>query len=470
MSQLQAFLNVLQTSELNKIKKVRIIGKEKKVFDYIYAYRHKELPEVEKICNDLGITSTHFYKICSVLMDKFYDELIPERGYNLLYFLNRKDLYSHFTHEMLMQEKEMVKEGVSKAELEEFYLKGFTFLQRVFAKNLDEELILKYGEKYLSAKTNKQEHDEYYVRCSYLATKLFLLKATKKDIETSVEVLNELEKIEKVLEKTSNILAKFQMNRAFSVYFNHCSSHPQKVISYLNDNLRLIEASPELFTREEQVLIKCKIAEMYYMDSDFDKAFHEYFVNFQLYSDVLNNDFYHHAKFAQVALIVEKYDFAKELIENRFNVFIESKQAGIGTMGSLLLAKYYLLKGPNANALKYIQLAKKLIGKSFYIQYELEARILENIYFILRKDMKSAKSLLKKNIKFMNSKGFNLKNSEMIYVFVLLQEILKSDFKEKRFTNRLQNKYNLLHKSYAAVYGKLLEIVMETVNEEVAVG
>lgn len=466
MSQLQAFLNVLQPNEINKLKKVRLIGKEKRVFDFIYSYRYKELPDVEMICDEIGITTTHFYKICSVLMDKFYEELIPGRGYNLLFYLNRKDLYSHFTHEMLMQEKELLKSGASKSEIELFYSRCFELLQRVSAKNLDEDLILSYGEKYLKSKNNKIEHDEYFVRNSYLATKLYLLKATRKDIETSKEIFEELTKTEAVLANSKNIKAKFQLNKAMSVYYNHSTGEPQKVIQYLNQNLKLIEANKAEFGEEELALTKCKIAEMYYMDSDFDKSFSEYFTNFNLYREVLLNDFYHHAKFAQVALIVGKYDFAKEIIENRFNIFIESKQPGTGTMGSLLFAKYYLLTGEHATANKYIQQAKKLISKSFYIQYEFETRILENIYFILRDDVKQAKSLLKKNIKFMNSKGFNMKNSEMIYVFVLLQEILKPDFAERRLNLRLQSKYDLLNKSYAAVYGKLLRIVMDSVKNE----
>ncbi len=465
MSQLQSFLNVLQPTEISKLKKIRLIGKEKRVFDFIYSFRYKELPEVEDICKEMEITSTHFYKICSVLMDKFYDELIPERGYNLLFYLNRKDLYNHFTHEMLMQEKDMLKEGETKAVLEHFYSKCFELLQRVSAKNLDEDLIISYGEKYLAIKKDKKEHDEFYVRNSFLATKLYLLKATRKDVEASKEIHEELEKTEQELVKSKNIPAKFQLNKAMSVYYNHSSGEPQKVIQYLTNNLELIEANSAVFSKEELALTKCKIAEMYYMDSEFEKSFEEYSANFEAYSDILENDFYHHAKFAQVALIISKYDFAKELIANRFNIFIDSKQAGSGTMGSLLFAKYYLLTGNYDEANKYIQNAKKLVSKSFYIQYEFETRILENIYFIFKHDFKQAKSLLKKNIKFMNSKGFNLKNSEMIYVFVLLEEILKPEFRDRNLNNRLLTKLDLLHNSYAAFYGKIVDMVMKSVSK-----
>lgn len=465
MSQLQSFLNVLQPVEISKIKKIRLIGKEKRVFDFIYSFRYKVLPEVEFICNEMGITSTHFYKICSVLMDKFYDELIPERGYSLLFYLNRKDLYNHFTHEMLMQEKYLIKGEESKAVLESFYLRCFELLQRVSAKNLDEELIISYGEKYLANKVKKNEHDEYFVRNSYLATKLYLLKATRKDIETSKEIFEELKVTEKKLEKSSNVQAVFQLNKALSVYYNHSAGEPQKVIEYLEKNLSIIEANVERFSKEELVLTKCKIAEMLYMDSQFAKSFEAYSINFTTYADVLVNDFYHHAKFAQVALVIGQFDFAKSLIESKFNIYIESKQAGSGTMGCLLFAKYYLLTKNYDEAYKYILIAKKLVSKNFYIQYDFETRILENCYFILINDIKQSKSLLKKNIKFMNSKGFNLKNSEMIYVFILLQEILKPEFRDRNLSNRLLTKYDLLQNSYAAVYGKLLELVMKVVSK-----
>ena len=85
-------------------------------------------------------------------------------------------------------------------------------------------------------------------------------------------------------------------------------------IDYLQKNLLLIEQNRESFNLEELALTKCKIAEMYYMDSDFDRSFNEYSQHFITYKEVLQNDFYHHAKFAQVALVVSKYDFAKQLI------------------------------------------------------------------------------------------------------------------------------------------------------------
>ena len=296
MSQLHSFINVLKTSELNKLRKIRLIGKEKRVFEYILSFRLKELPSVDIICNDIGITSTHFYKISSVVLDKFYSELVPERGHELLYFLNRRDLYNHFTHEMLMQEKELKKNNSPKDKLEEFYLNSFKLLQRVSAKNLDEDLILAFGDKYLKSKKDLHEHDKYFVRNSFLATTLFLLKVTKKDIDTSLAIIKELEANEKILAKTKNIQAKFQLNRAMAIYYNHCVSEPQKVITYLADNLEIIKANKTSFTEEDLAVNECWIAEMLYMDSKFEEAYESYTQIFKKYEESLANDFYHHAK------------------------------------------------------------------------------------------------------------------------------------------------------------------------------
>jgi tetratricopeptide (TPR) repeat protein len=255
------------------------------------------------------------------------------------------------------------------------------------------------------------------------------------------------------------------LNKAFATYYNHVLSQPAEVILYLSKNISLIESNQELFSKEELVLTKCKIAEMYYMNSEFEKAYNEYSVIFEKDAKDLANDFYHHAKYVQVALLNDKYDKAKELIDNRFLLFIESKQPSTGVMGCLLYAKFYFFTKQYAEANKYIQLAKRLISKSFYIQYELEIRILETTYFIMINDLKSAKSLIKKNVKFMNSKGFNLKNSEMIYVFVILQEVINPGFSSDKMGVRLESKYNLMQKSYAAIYGKLLKEVIAHVEK-----
>jgi hypothetical protein len=465
MSQLHSFLNVLQPNELAKCKKVRLIGRERQVFDYILSYKQRELPDVPEICKVVDITSSHYYKICSIVLDKLYAGIIPSKGYELLFFLNRKGLYSHFTHEILMQEKELLDATADKKILENFYLNVFKLLQRVSSKNINEEIILEYGAKYLSSKSGKDDHDKYFVRCSFLATQLILLKVTKKDVKTSKNIHNELLEIEKSLKGTKNFNAKYQLNRALSIYYNHCVAEPDKAIMCLDENLKIINSNQAYFNQEETVLTKCRIAEMLYMNSKFEEAFISYKELFEKNEEILGNDFYHNAKFAQLAIILGKFDFAKELITNRFSLFIENKQSGSGTMGCLLFAKLYLFNDPENIANKYIQTAKKLISKSFYIQYEFEVRILENIYFILKKDYKTAISLLKKNLKFMNSKGLNLKNSEIIYVFVLLQAIMKPAFQTKKISTRLQTKLDLLQQSYAAIYGKLLLKVIETVKQ-----
>jgi len=387
-----------------------------------------------------------------------YAELIPEKGIQLLYFLNRKGLFSHFMHEIHMQEKSLQESNVSGLEFGHFYFNCFNLMQRVAARDLDEDLIIEIGKKYLEFKEPKDAHDQYFVRCSYLSTKLFLLKVTKKDVETGKSIFKELIEIEKILKDSLNHTASYQLNKAFSVYYNHTVAEPEKVILYLDKNLEIIKANSTAYSKEDEVITKCRIAEMQYMKSSFSEAYRSYSEILNTNQDILTNDFYHHAKYAQLAIILDKSESANEIIANKFNPYIESKQENIGTMGCLLFAKLYLFDDPHNVANKYIQTAKKFISKSFYIQYEFEVRILENIYFILKKDLKIAESLLKKNLKFMNSKGLNLKNSEIIYVFVLLQFALKTE--NKKLNNKLQNKLNLLQKSYAAIYGKLLNKVL----------
>ena len=458
MSQLHAFVNVLLPTELNRVRKMRLIGKEKAVADYIFSYRHKEIADIAQICDSVEITATHYYKICSVVLDKMYAELVPEKGIPLLYFLNRKGLFSHFMHEIHMQEKGLLEANTTGLELEHFYFNCFNLLQRVAARDLDELMAIEIGNKYLQYKQEKHSHDLYFVRCSYLSTKLFLLKVTKKDIETGKSIFKELIEIEKIIKETTNHTALYQLNKALSVYYHHIVSEPEKVIQYLDKNLAIIKTHANYYSKEDEVLTQCRIAEMLYMKSSFAASFQSYSEIFNTHSNILASDFYHHAKYAQLAIILGKYEIAKEIIGNTFTPYIESKQSNIGTMGCLLFAKLYLFDDPDNVANKYIQTAKKFISKSFYIQYEFEVRILENIYFILKKEHKIAESLLRKNLKFMNSKGLNLKNSEIIYVFVLLQYALKTE--NKKLNNRLQNKLDLLQNSYAAIYGKLLNKVL----------
>ncbi len=458
MSHLQDFLNVLTPAEIAKVGKIRIIGVEKAVLDIFLANRNKVEPNAEEIAKQLEITHTHYYKICSMLLDKIYTGLIPERGYELMLFLSQKDLYGHFTHEVLLFEKTI--DQHSDLNLEEFYYNVFMLLQKVSAADMDEELLFKYGKKYLENKKNKTLGDEMMVQSCVLNTKLTLLKATKKKIEIAHEVAKELHVIEQKLEKENHPKANYYLNKALSTYYHQTVGDPQTVIKYQEKNISLYNDNKGMFDASLLVQSKCRIAEMQYMNSNYEQAFESYSTIFEQYKTELESDFYHQSRFAQLAIITEKNQKAIQIIDQYFGMYVEGKKQGPGTMGALLYAKYYMFKDPEQSN-KYVQIAKRLINKNIFVQYEYEIRMLENIYFALIDDVKTARALVKRNLKFMYSKGLNLRNSDLIYVMVLLQEIVKPHFASYRFGVRLKAKYASLQKSYAIIYGKIITILID---------
>lgn len=458
MSHLQDFLSVLTASEIAKINKERFIGVEKQVLDVFMSIRGKSKPSSNEIAKNLGITLSHYYKICSLLLDKSYAILIPEKGYELLVFLNGKDLYGHFTHELLLQEKTFDKN--SYVNLEEFYFNVFMLLQKVSASDLDEELLESYGEKYLNNKKNKSKGDEYMVKFCIYNTKLTLQKATKKKIENSHQIGNELLSLEKEVIALNHPRAEFYFNNALSTYFHQTIGNPKNVIIYQQKNIDIITKNNNLFDSGLIIQSMCRIAEMKYMDNKFEESYNEYKNIFSKYDSELKSEFYHISRYAQLAIINEDFENALIILNTHFSIYVESKKQGPGVMGALLYAKYYIFNDYEQSN-KYIQLAKRLVNKNMYVQYEFEIRMLENIYFALINDVKTAKTLVKRNLKFMYSKGLNLKNSEMIYVVVLLQEILKNNFKTEKFGIRLKSKYASLQKSYAAIYGKIISVLIE---------
>lgn len=458
MSHLQDFLNVLTPSELAKVNKERIIGVEKSVLDIYLSNRNKSNPDAEEIAKTVGISNTHYYKICSMLLDKTYQAVIPQKGYDLLLFLSQKDLYGHFTHEVMLFEKQIDKNP--DLNLEEFYYNIFMLLQKVSAADLDEELLEKYGKKYLANKKNKTEGDEIMVKACNMNTRLTLMKATKKKQEEAHEIAKELLEMEKKMANINYPKASFYLNKALSTYYHQTVGDPKMVISYQEKSIDLYTKNSKEFDASLLVQANCRIAEMLYMDSRFEEAYKSYTDLFTKNEDKLESDFYHQSRYAQLAIINNDDQKAIKLIDKYFGVYVEGKKQGPGTMGALLYAKYYMFKDPEQSN-KYTQLAKRLINKNLFVQYEYEIRMLENIYFALINDVRTARTLVKKNLKFMYSKGLNLRNSDMIYVMVLLQEILKPHFASYRFGIRMNTKLDALKKSYAVIYGKIINKLIE---------
>jgi tetratricopeptide (TPR) repeat protein len=464
MNQLILLLNTLLPSELNKLKKMRLIGTERKVFNYVFSFRLKETTHTNQICNDLEITLTHFYKICSVLTDKIYKVLIPERGFALLQFLLKKDLIGHFKHELLMQEKLICKDASEKSVLEKFYSKSYMYLLGFSSEYFDAYLLDSYGKKYIEFKENSSMGDQLFVRNAYISSVISDLKTTIKGQQSAYSAYQELLANEKILQNNPHTFAQFYLNKSLGIYSEKYLNDAQNAIHYYQLNIELIKQYPQLLSDNELVATDTKIAEIHYKTGHFESAIQVFERINQTYPFFFFNNSSAVIHFCELLIIFEKYDFAIRFIQSKFFNSTEGRNTNLSMNGSILLTKLFLLQGDFTKAYSAIITSKKLLSKIDTPFVEIEIKILENIYFILSKDFKASKILLKKNIKLLTGLNSILGESHFEKIIYLLEVMLKPDFKLKPLKKKYTQQIELLNHSKSKIYGLLLNNVLEVVT------
>lgn len=409
----------------------------------------------------LGISSSHFDKLCSVLLDKVYAAIVPEGGTALLYDLNRRSLFGHFCHQMKKQEKALIAEHTQPAELAEFYSICFSLLHRITRKDYDEKLMRDIGEKYLAAKANTTPGDRLFVESGIMNALIqdTAARGAQNRLGDDIEQrLNALKPADEELAERDNVLGLFQYYRVWVLFYTLIDSRPDIRLSYLRLSAGLCERHPDVLPEEDRALTFCRIAEAHYNDSDFAGAGEQYRQIFDVYHNVTSRDYYHTTKYIQVLIILGQYSDAARLIDERFGVFMENREPALSTMASLSYAKLYLCSGRIAQAKHFIDLGFELIAKNVYIQYEIELRLLETAYFYLSGDEEFAETLAGKHTKYLQSKGFVLKNSRFYPWFPLLvQSFLAEKTGVKRLSKKLEAKLREFHTGPAKIYGLLLE-------------
>ncbi len=463
MNYLVKYLQLLQPEERDKLGLLVLSERERQVLIALLQISADDSISKSDLLANLGISSSHFDKISSVLLDKVYAAIVPEGGTVLLYDLNRRNLFGHFCHQMKKQEKVLMADAVLPERLAEFYSTCFSMLQRITRKDYDAELLREIGEKYLASKPGATPGDRLFTEAGILCSSIQDTAARGAQNRLGDEIEQQLRALEPTaasIEEQNNVSALYLYYRAWVSFYTLIDSRPDIRLEYLRRAAGLCERYPDILPEEEQALTFGRIAEAHYNNSDFAMAAELYESVFTSYPNTAAREYYHTTKYIQVLIILKRYAEAKNLLDERFSVFVENREPAMCTMASLSYAKLHLCSGHLDLAKYFIDLGFELIAKNVYIQYEIEFRLLETAYFYLVGDEEFADTLAGKHIKYLQSKGFVLKNSRFYPWFPLLvQAFIAEKAGVKKLSKKLEAKLREFHTGPACIYGILLEMI-----------
>ncbi len=454
MSQLHSLLQSLNKNEIALIKSKRLIGKEKELFGFICSYANSALPDTEIVLKKVNLSNSHYYKIHSILLKKCYDWLVPTNTLDLLLFLKRKNLFNLLRHEILAQEKHL-KKNISESEI--FYLKCFHLFIDFPYKYYDKELTDSFGAKYLKNKKVATETDKLYVKYHKLFSDVNRIAAKKNPIKALGISINDLYTEEKKLEKTTHHLAKYYLYRSICSYYTYYEKNNSKVIEYLKKGIALKKHIAYFFPINIVQFLELLYADALFTNNNISEASEIYHSTFSSgVSEDMYGYHYHYEQFCLILIIENKFDSALSILNTTFQPCIDNKMDIYATRGAMTYAKLFISNNDLKNALTYLNIAKIINEKAFYLPFDIQLRVIENIYFFMKKDYEFAHQLATKNIKFLRSQEQGKIFDDYILLWKFIQSLINCIFKKVAMDKVLEDEFEYLHLRYINLYCNLI--------------
>jgi hypothetical protein len=454
MNYLYRYLLSLDEQESARVAAADLSPRERQTLSVLLAMRPAADAPREEALRTLSMSGTMFDKTCSVVLRKAYEALVPEGGLALLADLERRRLRQLTLRELARQERELTEGSVEGHA--GFYRSVFELLHTRFSIHYDPVLARAVARKWRNH--DPSEGTMLYIDASLAGMEIWKAAAGEADQQEDRRLLARLKGLQKRAASTSDPRARYRLLRAWMVYYGQIDIQAGPRGEIIDEAIALCEGHPDRIPVSELESLRLMRAE------------HEYFfgedhaVAWSIYDGLIVSDpvwiagqMYHVNKFVQLCLIVGEYSRAEQLIDLGFSRQWNDEDVGRAKMAAISRTKLYLLTGRLDEARRHLDHAFELNQKRFFVQFEIECRLLQTAWFALRGDDAAVVELAPANLKYLRSKGYSIESgSRYPWFFKLAVALIEERHTGRRLTRKLESQYDVYQQGAAAQYGVLL--------------
>lgn len=458
MNLLFDFLKNLPETELSKVKAQQLKGTTAKVFEAILAQAAKGAFNREAIQKQAHVTDSHFDKITSELLSKCYKALFPNEGLDLLHFLSTRIVFNkHYYKELPRQIKhaEKLKNKTEKAAFYKGCIDHHQFNLPIMYK--DSKVLTKLGEKYVAlVPPADKKGAALIVQCRLLFGRIDKLFAAAIIKDTEGKILGEFKKL-------GNPAAIKGHEPLFEYYWVWLYYHMaveafDKGVDIANEAIAALRKWPHPNADLNVLRFELKLSELFYFGNRFEDSFEKYHSVFTgPHAHLIPERGYHNTKYIQICCITGHLKEAEFILDKIREFYGEKLKQSIAVRDIFSFAKYYLFAGEYDKAFDFLQMGFLKNPKGKYFQYEVELRNLQVALFYLTGKKTLALQLCERNIKYLRSHGYAVKESNYPYFYILTRAIFEQSTTGRKFKPIEEEKMERYLRGSFGVYGKLLQ-------------
>lgn len=455
MNYLFRYLSTLLPSELDLIDRLRTTQRERQVIDLLVEIRG--VPDVLKrdALDRLEMSASMFDKTCSVLLRRVLDEIVPEGGMRLLEHLVVRNIYDLFLHELRRQEKECLATRDRDAAIR-FYVDAFRIMHLRFSSDYSEPIARRMAARY--RRLDPSPDVVVFTEACLIAMAIWSEAAQRTGDRRLLE--RRLRRNDRRIDQETGAQARYRQLKSWITYYGQLRRDPEQRMACLREAVELCESYPDIFPVEEKVELLCQIAEEHYFyQTDLVTPMLMYRDLYDRYPEILRRENYHTFKFIQLCIINGEYVQAEDLLVRYFgtgaNLVVPG--GGVAKNVALLWTKLLLMADRLDEAQRHLDTAVLLNQKGFFLQFEVECRMLHSVLCFLRGDFDTIERRLPAHIKFLRSKGITYTTSRYYpWFFKIIGAIIDERTTGKKFPAKLVEKWEEFMEGAAAQYGVML--------------
>lgn len=453
---LEKLIKVLSEEDLEKVKSIPFkISKIKIYLAYLVQTRNGKEMTKQELMSYLKVDDKMMRKMKSVLLRRCYDTLAPESGIALLDILSRYRLVENYKRELLYQEIKIKKWSVE--EKRKFYEAALTFMMRLPFSALDVNELNQYAELNLKfAKDSEREVHALIYKGRILVIRMlheYYHRDKKKPNQNAfIKTIESLEAANKKFkdEVLDAIILFCKAQYAYSIEMNF--QEAKILFAKLRNEKKKLMLLPKDFANA----VNGFYATSLYQLNEFDNSLAVFQENIDEKNAFFLNQPHLLSRLCELYMIKGKMAAAKEILDNHLKRFLESGEQDAVQITSITYSKYYMLNEQLSEAFESLQVARQNLNKKFYLMHDVEIRTLELIYFILSGDMKFAKAIMMRTLKFLREKVKTKELKQQIVKQELIARMCKAKTKN-RSMDRFMNSIPEVFSGFDTVYGIMLQ-------------
>ena len=446
MSYLLDLVRTFTPEEMTTFRYLDVIGKEEMVRDeYVHHAADAKFDE-SKLPHKLQLSSSHFDKINSILLDKTIAAFYGNDYNKALSSILNKGLSALMLHELKTLEKKVAKQNDAAITIG-FYKAAFENLRSMFHPNYNSKLTHQFGNKYLRALGSKKTiADESYVNMFTLYGDM--VAASYGGTETAFKPAAEklLSSWEKKIAPYKNATATFYTAFGRATFFKHFTEDAQGFLKANEVALDAFRKSNGAIDSKYEGIVLCELGFGNIAADQFEKAQKYYADAFEKFPDTVCKSAYQAGNYFCATLLTKDYVTTKRI----FDLYLRPK-IHPATNRSVLFDIYqaatwgHIHQHQFDEAFEYLAKLKQYGKTEITLLGHAMVRQLESAFFYLSGDIKTASIIVGKNIRFLQKHKQGATRFEYYLQYTdCIDKLIKMEKNKLRFPEKLKEQIGSL--------------------------